>query len=71
MTPVWARDADGDSQRFTGDDIYSRAGRAHFAVSIAMVPDRAIPLGMRLRRPDETVALGDWILLAYKTTEEA
>ena len=23
----WARDADGDSQRFTGDDIYSGAGR--------------------------------------------
>ncbi len=89
----WARDADGDSQRFTGDDIYNRAGRwcmdrlcrsiptvvtyhcragrAHVAVSIAMVPERAVPLGVRLRRPDETVTLGDWVLLAYKMPEEA
>ena len=89
----WARDADGGCQRFTGDDIYSgagrwcmdrlrrdiptvvtyhcRAGRAHFAVSIAMVPERAIPLGVRLRRPDETVTLGDLVLLAYKAAEDA
>ena len=89
----WARDAAGDSQRFTGDDIYGRAGHwcmdrlrrdiptiatyycrvrdAYFTISIALVPEQAIPLGVRLRRPDETVTLGDLVLLAYKMPEEA
>ena len=92
----WVRDADGDSQRFTGADIYTRvgvwcmqrlqrdiptistfhcgAGGHHFTISVAMVPERAIPLGVRLRHPDEVDTLGGagvtpWVLLAYKTAE--
>ena len=90
---AWARDADGDAQLFTGDDIYNRVGAwcmqrlrrdiptiasyhcrlrgHHFTNTIAMIPDRAVPLGVRLRRPDEVDTLGDWTLLAYKYTEEA
>ena len=94
---AWARDADGDVQRFTGDDIYHRVGGwcmqrlrrdiptiatyhcyidgHHFTNSIAMIPDRAVPLGVRLRRPDEVDTLGGegvtpWVLLAYKYTED-
>ena len=93
----WVRDADGDSQRFTGDGIYERtgvwcmdrlrrgiptittyycgAGGHHFTISVAMVPERAIPLGVRLRHPDEVDTLGGagvtpWVLLAYKTAED-
>ena len=90
---AWARDANGDCQLFTGDDIYNRAGRwcmdrlrrdiptiatyycragrYRFANTIAMVPLRAVPLGMRLRRPGEVDTLGDWVLLAYKSAEDA
>ena len=94
---AWARDAGGDSQRFTGADIYTRvgvwcmqrlqrdiptistfhcqAGDHHFTISVAMVPERAIPLGVRLRHPDEVDTLGGagvtpWVLLAYKTAED-
>lgn len=90
---AWARDADGDNQRFTGDDIYRRVGfwctqrlqrdiptvatyycrmGGHFFTNtIGMVPDRAIPLGVRLRRPDEIDTLGNWVLWAYKAAEDA
>ena len=89
----WARDANGDSRRFTGEDIYNRGGvwcmqrltrdipamvtyyctnlGLHFAVTLVIVPERAVPLGVRLRRPDEVDTLGDMVLLAYKHPEDA
>ena len=94
---AWARDADGDAQRFTGDDIYQRVGAwcmdrlwrdiptiatyhcrmggHYFTNTIIMVPEMAVPLGVRLRRPDEVDTLGGegvtpWVLLAYKRTED-
>ena len=80
----WARDADGGSQRFIGDDIYNRAGHwgmdcikrdipvivtyccrapdrhrcLYFTNTLAMVPERAVPLRVHLRRPDEVDTLG-------------
>ena len=89
---AWARDADGDAQRFTGEDIYERVGvwcmqrlrrgiptiatyhcrlrGHHFTNTLVMVPDRAVPLGVRLRHPGEVDTLGDWVLLAYKAAED-
>ncbi len=55
---------------------YCRVGRYHFANIIAMVTERAVSLGVRLRQPDETDALSadgsrPWVLLAYKGAEDA
>ena len=52
--------------------FHCQAGDHHFTISVAMVPERAIPLGVRLRHPDEVDTLGGegltpWVLLAYKT----
>ena len=42
----------------------------YFTAAIALVPDRAVPLGVHLNRPDETDTLGNWVLLAYKRPED-
>ena len=49
---------------------YCRTGRLYYTAAIALVPDRAVPLGVRLNRPDETDTLGNWVLLAYKRAED-
>ena len=54
---------------------YCRVGGHYFTITVAMVPERAIPLGVRLRHPDEVDTLGGedvalWTLLAYKTPED-
>lgn len=56
--------------------FYCRTGRLYFTVSLAVVPERAVPVLLRLRRPDEvTIRARDsdkpWALLAYKTFEDA
>ena len=102
-TPLlaWVRDADGDCQLFTGEEIYDRAGRwgmdrlrrdipviatyyakapirgscRYFTWALAMVPERAVPLGVRLNRPNEVTTLNldgarPWVLLVYKRPED-
>ena len=88
VVSAWARDADGDVQQFTGDDIYNRVARwsmdrvrrniptvatyycelehYRFANTIAVVPLAAVPLGVRIRRPDEVVEQGNFVAVAYK-----
>ena len=101
MLLAWRRTADGQCQRFTGEDIYNRAGRwgmdrlkrdipvivtyygkvrgrgrwQYFTWALALVPERAVPLGMRLNHPDEVDTLNvdgerPWVLLAYKLPED-
>ena len=94
----WVRDADGDSQRFTGDGIHERTGDwcmdrwrrdiptittfycredgRYLTFTIAAVPERAVPLRVRLRDPEETVTLEvegvrPWTMLAYQSVEDA
>ena len=42
----------------------------YFTAAIALVPEKAVPLGVHLNRPDEAVTLGNWVLLAYKRPED-
>ena len=102
-TPLlaWGRTADGQCQRFTGEDIYNRSGRwgmdrlkrdipviityyarvrgrnrwLYFTWALAVVPERVVPLGTRLRRPDEVDTLSldgvrPFVLLTYKRPED-
>ena len=55
---------------------YCRVRHLYFTVAIAMVPERAVPLGVRLRRPDEVDIWDEngpnrWVLWAYKMPEDA
>ena len=49
---------------------YCRTGRLYLTAAIALVPERAVPLGVRLNHPDEVDTLGNWVLLAYKRPED-
>ena len=93
----WARDADGGARRFTGDDIYGRAGvwcmdrlrrgiptictyycrinGLYFTCELAAVPEMALRLGVRLRKPDALAPIksadgAPWTLLVYKAAED-
>ena len=98
---AWGWTADGQCQRFTGEDINNRAGRwgmdrlrrgipviityygkapgrggwLYFTWALALVPHQAVPLGVRLNRPDEVDTLNvdgprPRVLLAYKRPED-
>ena len=55
--------------------VRDRGSWLYFTWSLALVPYQAVPLGVRLNRPDEADTLDvdgerPWTLLAYKRPEE-
>ena len=55
--------------------VRGRGRWLYFTWALAMVPDRAVPLSVRLNRPDETDTLNldgerPWALLVYKRPED-
>ena len=55
--------------------VRGRGQWLYFTWALALVPERAVPLGVRLPRPDEVDTLNPdgprpWVLLAYKRPED-